>query len=256
MSSPARDDARRDIGDHAVADRRASPSTTSSASTMRALVRTGFGGHFRQSFCSAAAAEAVPGMHGEGRAGLRLDEQRQRRRPATGSRQHGAEHLVERGAHARRFAGGDAAGQRHVEAERLEHVGIAPLAEVAELLGAHCVGIAALDLGFGQRRAETVERLHHLAGEAVELGNGAAGTSAKKPSIWPIARRGIDKRARRSAAKLGDGLRRAAPRSRSPPAGTAPSASRESRSGAPLRCGRRSRPATSAVTGGAARRRR
>src|SRR4051812_39421789 len=150
MSSPARD------GPAAMSAIRPSridsePSMTSSASTMRALLRTS-SADISGSLSMAARLEAAPGMDGERGAGLRLDEQRHAiDRDWFG--QHAAEHLVEGRAHARRFAGRDAARQRHVEAERVEHVGIAPLTEVAELLGAQCVGIAAFDLALGQRQA-------------------------------------------------------------------------------------------------------
>ena len=223
------------------------PVTTSSASTIRALVSTV--SFIQAVFLSQSAAEPVPGFHHEGRAGLRLDEQREAvERYGLGERR--GEDLVDRGAHARQVGVGDAAGQRHVEAEGLEDVRVAPLAEVAELVLRQRVGIAARDVGLRQRRAETVECLDDFAGETVELGRQA------RPAPAPGSRRAgrapvLPGRPARRRPQTTPAPRRARLRSCPRPARRAPSASHGSRSGARSPCDRRSRPATAQSTAGA-----
>ena len=70
--------------------------------------------------------------------------------------------------HARDVVGRHPPGQRHVEAEGIEDVRIAPLYQVLALLAGKLLRPAPGDVGGGKRRAEAFEATHNLAREELE----------------------------------------------------------------------------------------
>ena len=84
----------------------------------------------------------------------------------------------------------DRAGERHVEPEFLEHIGIAPFLKMAALRGHKPVRVAACDFRRRQRRAQIFERSHRLVRQTVQGIVGASGTSAKNGPSFEITRRG------------------------------------------------------------------
>ena len=167
---------------------RASPATTSSASTMRALVRT-VSAVISGSLSFLAAAERVTGFHHERRAGFGLDKQRQpvhrhrlvaapaRKTSSIAARTRGSSRVGRRG---RSASCGSGSSRTHRDSPTGRGCGTPP-------------GSAHRDCGARSRPRSAARgngrSRDHIIGETVERrAAGPPGTSAKKPSIRPATR--------------------------------------------------------------------